>query len=301
MDKFPSRERASAVAAGLRVSAVVVVHKPGASLDLSLRSAMAEPWIDEVVIVDHDNSPQVSDTLRQLGFDRRDVRVVSTKSNGVAPNLSPAALANIGAQNARGFWLLFLDSGVVLKRGAVARLTAAGDEAHAPWIAGGRLTDTEGRERSAARGGALNAWSSLALAMNLPGPKPAKRRLKKSGGNSEAAKVAAVSAAFMLTPRRDFETLGGFDEKFATDAADLDLCRRAAESGGSVLYHRAASGVQFARRAGYGRQEAQGLARLAKRSAKTPLQRAFAAVAGPAFTVLLALRDFVVGRPPVSR
>ena len=65
MDKFPSRERESAVALEPRVSAIVVVRNVQSvsaehALDLSLRAALAEPWIDDLVIVDAGNAPGIS-------------------------------------------------------------------------------------------------------------------------------------------------------------------------------------------------------------------------------------------------
>jgi N-acetylglucosaminyl-diphospho-decaprenol L-rhamnosyltransferase len=299
LDKFPSRERAAALALAPRVSAVVVVRgvKAGqsATLDLCLRSALAEPWIDDLVIVDHGNAEEISATLRALQADRRDVKLLSAADDATA-----AAAANHGAQYALGRWLLFLDPGVVLQRGAVARLAAAGGGARTPWIVGGRLTDTEGRERHAARGGALNTWSAIAVAMDWSA-KPTQRKRAAKDEQPEPAAVAAVSGAFMLIPRSDFQQLGGFDEGFHTDAADLDLCRRAADAGGSVLFQPEASGVQFERMRPSGRKRAQGLARFAAKSAKTPLQKLFASFAGPALSVLMGLKDFVAGRQPVRR
>lgn len=295
MDEFPSRERTTAVALEPRVSAVVVVRDvhtklPGqAPLDLCLRSVLAEPIVDDLVIVDQKNGPEVSATLRALQADRRDVKVIAAP-----PNASYAAAANLGAREALGRWLVFLDPGVVLQRGAIARMAAAGDEAHKPCIVGGRLTDLEGKERVVARAGALNAFSALAVAMDLPARKP-----KRTAG--DAAHVAAVSGAFMAIPRRDFEALHGFDEEFKTDCADLDLCRRANAAGGAILFHPAAAGVQFARPPESGRKQAQGLARFVARSARTGPEKAFAAIAEPALVVLLALKDLIVGRPPIRR
>lgn len=295
MDEFPSRERTTAVALEPRVSAVVVVRNvhaklPGqAPLDLCLRSLMAEPIVDDLVIVDQKNGPEVSATLRALQADRRDVKIITAP-----PNASYAAAANLGAREALGRWLVFLDPGVVLQRGAIARMAAAGDQAHKPCIVGGRLTDLEGRERIVARAGALNAFSAIAVAMDLPARKP-----KRDAG--EAARVAAVSGAFMAIPRRDFEALHGFDEEFKTDCADLDLCRRANAAGGAILFHPAAAGVQFARPPESGRKQAQGLARFVARSAKTGPEKAFAAIAEPSLAVLLALKDLIVGRPPIRR
>jgi len=291
VDKFPSRERTSATSLAPRVSAVVVVrdvrpHQPNfAPLDLSLRSALAEPWIDDLVIVDHGNAPEVSAALRALQADRRDVKLVSA-----APEQSSAAAANQGAKYALGRWLLFLAPDVVLQRGAVARMAAAGGSAKAPWIVGGRLTDGEGREQSVVRAGSLNAWSAIAVALDWAA---APRKQKLTGADPEASNVAAVSGAFMLMP-------GGFDEGFATSAADLDLCRRAADAGGSVLFQPDAAGVQLARPQ-RGRKHVQGLARFVSKSARTPFQKAFAAIATPALGVLVGFKDFVAGRPPQRR
>jgi GT2 family glycosyltransferase len=295
VDEFPSRERTTQVALEPRVSAIVVVRnlraaRPGQRpLDLCLGSILAEPMIDDLVIVDQKNAPEISAALRALQADRRDVKVILA-----TPNATHAAAANLGAQEARGRWLLFLDPDVVLQRGAVARMASAGDEAQRPCIVGGRLTDLEGRERRAVRG-ALNAFSAIAVAMDLP---PAKLRRVES---KSPARVAAVSGAFMAIPRRDFQSLHGFDEEFKTDAADLDLCRRANAAGGSILFHPAAGGVQFARPPEGGRKQAQGLARFVARSAKTGPEKVFAAIAEPALATLLALKDLIAGRPPIRR
>lgn len=296
MDDFPSRERTTSVALEPRVSAIVVVRNlkkmPGqAPLELCLRSVMAEPLIDDIVIVDQRNAAEVSTALRALQADRRDVKVI-----GAPVNATYGAAANAAAREARARWLLFLEPDVVLQRGAVARMAAAGDEAHKPCIVGGRLTDLEGRERPAARAGALNAFSAISLAMGLPPARP-----KASEDKAAPARVAAVSGAFMAMPRRDFQALNGFDEEFKTDCADLDLCRRAAAAGGAILFHPAAAGVQFARGPETGRKQAQGLARFVARSAKTGPEKAFAAVAEPALATLLALKNLIVGKPPIRR
>lgn len=300
MDKNPQRQRTAAAALEPRVSAIVVARniRPNAAassaLDLCLRSALAEPWIDDLVIVDQGNAPAVTAALRGLQLDRRDVKLIS------APEAATSAgAANLGAQAARGRWLLFLDAGIVLQRGAVARMAAAGGGALAPWIVGGRLLDARGRDRPAVRTGPLNTWSAIAEAMDWRGPRPMRRRDVRIDPDA-ALPVAAVSGAFMLIGRADFQDLAGFDDKFLTDGADLDLCRRARDAGGAVLFQPAAAGVQFLR-SGESARRAQGLARFAAKSAKTPLEKAFALIATPALAVLVALKDFVTGRPPRPR
>jgi len=302
LDKFPSRAREAAVSLEPRVSAVVVARgveqsSAQAPLDLCIRSALAEPLIDDLVVVDAGNSEAVAAGLRALQADRRDVRLVVAE-----PGVGAAAAANLGARYALGRWILFLDASVVLQRNAVSRMAAASGGAPTPWIVGGRLTDAEGREQRAARGGALTTWSAIGEALDWPAPKPPRRRRKGSekGDPPAATKVAAVSGALMLIPRGDFQSLGGFDEGFDGAYADLDLCRRAAEAGGRVLFQPDAGGVQL-QRGDPTRRQARDLAHFVAKSAKTPFQRAFAMVAKPALTVLVLFKDLVIGRRPRPR
>jgi N-acetylglucosaminyl-diphospho-decaprenol L-rhamnosyltransferase len=291
LDEFPSRARADALALEPRVSALVVVgpNVGGAgyhgALDLCLRSALAEPLVDELVVVDRGCAGSVLSALRALQADRRDVRLVAAASE-----LNAAAAANLGAEAACGRWLLLLDPHLVVQRGAVARLAAAAETAQSPWVIGGRVTDAQGQALTAARVGELNAWTAVAEAMDWPG--------QRVHALSEPLPAASASAALLLTPRADFLSLGGFDAAFASDAADLDLCRRVASRGGSVLLQPQAGGVQLRRARVDRRQRARALALFASRSAVTPAQRLFAAVARPVLATLLALTAFVLGRPP---
>lgn len=285
MDKFPSRERQSALALATRVSAVVLVGGDASAphgqspLDLCLLSLLNEPWIDELIVVDRGSPQHVGAALRSLRADRRDVQVMEADLRE-----SPAAAANLGAAQASGRWLLFVDPHVVLKRGAVERLTAAGGGVRGPWIVGGRLTDLSGRDRSETFDRPLSIWSAPFLTLR---PSITPRR----------DAVSAVSASLMLVPRQDFEEIGGFDPKFAGDFADIDLCARLAARGGKVLFEPEAKAVRVKRRSTRGAKQAQGLARFAMKSARTPLQRGFAFVAPPVFATLLVLKDWIVGSP----
>jgi GT2 family glycosyltransferase len=55
--------------------------------------------------------------------------------------------------------------------------------------------------------------------------------------------VGAISGAFFLMLRPDFEALGGLDEEYFLHVEDLDLCRRAYLAGGTVLFHPNAEAV----------------------------------------------------------
>jgi GT2 family glycosyltransferase len=48
--------------------------------------------------------------------------------------------------------------------------------------------------------------------------------------------VSAVTGAAMMLARETFNVLGGFDEAFDVVGSDVDMCIRAAEAGGHVVY-----------------------------------------------------------------
>ncbi|MDX2237450.1 MAG: glycosyltransferase [Hyphomonadaceae bacterium] len=284
MTPKPSQARETSVDAQVRVSAIVVTRDTGQPLELCLRSALAEPWIDELVIVDNGNPPAVSSALRALQADRRDVALVQGQGD-----IGHAAGANLGAERARGRWLLFIDPTVVVQRGAAERMVAAGGGAKAPWIVGGKITDTRGRERRIVRRGALTPFSAVAIALGLGAQRLKAPKQDDPRALVDAAAVSAVSGALMLAPRADFLRLGGFDALATGLGAELDLCRRAAEAGGDVLIQPAASGVQFGVRKPDDR-DAKGLARYAARAARSPIDHAFAAIAGPTLRTIITLR-----------
>jgi hypothetical protein len=100
VDKFPSREREAALALEPRVSAIVVVRNIQSlsaqhALDLSLRAALAEPWIDDLVIVDAGNAPEISSILRALHMDRRDTKLVAS------PAVEYRTIALIGSRKSQ--------------------------------------------------------------------------------------------------------------------------------------------------------------------------------------------------------
>ena len=177
MDQFPSRERAATAVAEPRVSAIVVVRGVSASgeeqarLDVALRGVLSEPWVDEVVIVDNGNAPAVSSALRALQADRRDVMLV-----GAPIGAGNAVAANAGVAHAHGRWLLFLSSDVVMQRGAAQRMAAAGAQAPSPWVVGGRILDTSGRELPAHLDGALSPMSVVDVALKFGARRKARRR-----------------------------------------------------------------------------------------------------------------------------
>jgi GT2 family glycosyltransferase len=174
----------------------------------------------EIVLVD--NGSQQTRTLRYLDHlrQRRRIRIVR---DGEPFNF--ARLCNRGARAARGDWLLFLNNDVEI-------LTP-------DWLE--RMLEIAAHPRVGVVGATLlHPDGSLQHAGIFPLGEGRWQHLYQdqpagaAGAHAELHHVRAVPAvtgACLLIAGELFAELGGFDERFAADYNDVDLCRRAHERG----------------------------------------------------------------------
>lgn len=213
------------------VAALVVTYHTGPRLLECLYALKADPAISEIVIADNGNPPDVRAWLQ--GF----VAGCAGKARLVRlDNPGFGAAVNRAAKETEAGLLLVINPDCVLRRGSVQPLAEALSGAPAPAIVGGRIFGTDGKEQRGARRNTLTLVVALGLARwtleNEPAPKGPVR-------------VGAISGAFFLMRRADFEMLGGFDEGYFLHVEDVDLCRRAIEAGGAVIYQPLAGALHY--------------------------------------------------------
>lgn len=159
-------------------------------------------------------------------------------------NAGFATACNQGAAGGSAQFLLFLNSDVRAKRGAVARLASFMEEHPACVAAGGRLVDP-GTERTQI-GFTLRAFPRLAgqLALLLGVERVwrenplSRRQLMLDFDYSRTQFVKAQPAGACLVCRRAaFEGVGGFDEGYTYWFEDADLICRLADRGTIAYVH----------------------------------------------------------------
>ena len=263
------------------VAALVVTYHTGPRLTECLYALKSDPAISEIIIADNGNPASVQAWLEAF------VMASAGKAKLIRlDNPGFGAAVNRAAEQTAADMLLVINPDCVIRRGAAEQLAEALEGAAAPGIVGGRIFGVDGKEQRGARRNTLTLTVALGLSPwtleNEPSP-PA------------PASVGAISGAFFLVRRADFERLGGFDEGYFLHVEDVDLCRRAIEAGGAVIYQPLAGALHYTSTsdvpsAMVQAHKAKSLARYFRKFAKGPLDRAIVELAVPFIALALRLR-----------
>lgn len=293
-DFFPARLASPDV----EVSVVMVVYKTGPDLFTSIDHVLAEPRVDDFVIVDNGSTPEDAAHLRALAD--REPRIRLLHGHG---NIGFARGANLGASQAAGRWLVFLNPDAFLQPGCIESLVKAASGAPSPAVIGACVLNPDGTEQRGARRGEVTPFTTLMSFTHMA----ESRRLRQFEIHREfeplpEAPVATptISGACFCVSREDFQALNGFDGRFFLHVEDVDLCWRARQMGGQVLFQPHAKVIHvghtsLAEPEKVEFHKGQGLARYFRKRADTPMRKLLAWVLGPLIVAA------AVSRPTLRR
>ncbi|MHA6288906.1 glycosyltransferase family 2 protein [Maricaulis sp. CAU 1757] len=217
-----------------RLSVVTVSWKTGPRLLEAVASILNAPGVDEFVLVNHGNPPEMNQALQEYADGHDCFTLINT-----GRNLGFAKGCNLGAEAATGDLVLFLNPDAVLSPGVTRRLKqSAVDLGPEPWAIGARILNADGTEQRGGRRGELTPNSALVAFLGLDRLIPGTQslHLERQPLEPDIMPVPVVSGAALMMRRSSFLDLGGFDERYFLHVEDIDLCRRVREAGGSVWF-----------------------------------------------------------------
>jgi hypothetical protein len=217
------------------VSVVMVVYMTGTVLRDSIALVLADPLVDEFVIVDNGSPPKAAERLRRLGLKHPRVRLVQWRGN-----IGFARGANLGAETARGRHLVFLNPDALLQPGCIQSLLNAAKGQASPCVVGACVLNSDGSEQRGGRRGEVTPVTTLMTLTQLALKSSKLRRFEIHREDeptpTSPIPVQTISGACFHASRADFEALGGFDDGFFLHVEDIDFCWRARQQGGTVLF-----------------------------------------------------------------
>jgi N-acetylglucosaminyl-diphospho-decaprenol L-rhamnosyltransferase len=182
-----------------------------------------------LTVVDNASSDGTASAVR----DRfPEVRVIRNESN-----LGYGAACNQGLRDGDSDYVLILNSDIVVRPGAIARLAGYLAESPGHSAAGGRLVDPGtddvqvGHNVRAFPRLAPQVAQMLGLERRWPSNPVSRRYLMLDFDYSRTQDVDQPAGSCLCCPRSDFEALRGFDEQFFYWYEDVDLARRLRDRG----------------------------------------------------------------------
>jgi len=209
-----------------QVSVIIVSADSGASLRDCVNSVLACTTPLELLLIDNASSDGVPQAIARAH--ENDARLKLIYNRG---NLGFGPAANRAAAQAHGQVLLILNPDCLLQQSALQRLCDVLAKEPKAGLVGAVVCDTQGvpdpasyRRDPVMQRALASLFNRDGEGVNVAGEMP-----------DHLVEAEAVSGAVMLMPRRVFEWLNGFDEKYFLHCEDLDLCRRVRDGGWRVL------------------------------------------------------------------
>ncbi len=174
----------------------------------------------EIIIVNNDFVGNAY--MRSLQLEN--VKIINNNKN-----VGFGSACNTGAKNTRGEILCFLNPDTEIVSENIQELLDEFGEDDKLAIIGPKLLNDKNEIQWWCAGMEVTMWDILLNNIGI-------KRSKKIWESSKKVECAWVSGAALFIKKNIFQKLGGFDEKFFMYFEDIDLCKRARNSGYKVLY-----------------------------------------------------------------
>lgn len=218
----------------VRLSVIVVTHHAREMTLCCLRSLAAEirDPDDEVIVVDNASGNGLA---CEIANSFPSFRVLPQ-----AANLGFAAAANLGADSARGRFLLFLNPDTIALRGSLDRLWRFALAWPDAGIWGGRTVYDDGAPNPYSCRRRPTLWGLFCSAFALDTRFPNSPRFAAMGyggwDRGSERNVDVVCGCFLLVARDLWDRLAGFSPRYYMYGEDEDLCLRARQLGHSPRF-----------------------------------------------------------------
>ncbi|MGH7261898.1 MAG: glycosyltransferase family 2 protein [Nitrospiraceae bacterium] len=272
------------------VDCVVVSYNSAEDLPDCLSSVAGQHGVEvAMTVVDNCSADDSVATAHDHG-----ARVLTNASNR-----GFAAAVNQGLRGGRSPWVLIINPDARLMQGGLqAMIDTVGHNGRIGCV-GPKTTDMAGNTYPSARSfpGLFTAVVHGLLGSVWSGNPATRRYHAGNGASTVAAEVDWVSGCCMLLPRRAWEDVGGFDERYFMYVEDMDLCFRLRKSGWRTMLETSATVQHIGGRSSRRRplrsiyHHHRGAIRFYWRSA-SPWHRP---VTGPLATLVLTIRGVTAG------
>lgn len=195
----------------------------------------------ETIVVDNNSNDFSVEYLKPLFPNVKFIKLES--------NLGFAKANNIGLEQSRGKYVLFLNPDTIVNSDTFQIMKEYMDVNQEVYISGCKLLNPDGSFQLPCRRGFPTPWAAFSKLFGLQAMFPKSKLFAKYNqtfrSTEETYYIDSVMGAFMFCRTDIIKQLRGFDEDFFMYGEDLDLCYRATKLGGKVAYVHSTSTIHF--------------------------------------------------------
>jgi len=231
------------VSAEKSISIVIVNYRVPDFLARTLTSLREADNYDSTEIIVVDNASQ-DDSKETITAKFPEVNWVGLKNN-----IGFGKACNVGAQSARGTYLLLLNPDTLVSKNTLSVCMDFFNTHPQAGIMGPKIINANGTLQASCRRSFPSPQVAFFKLIGFSRLFPKSKTFGKYNLNyldpNVCTQVDAISGSFMFMPLRVFQEINGFDEAFFMYGEDLDLCYRVLLKGRPVWYNPATQIVHF--------------------------------------------------------
>jgi N-acetylglucosaminyl-diphospho-decaprenol L-rhamnosyltransferase len=213
------------------LSFILVTYNSAGTIAACLRSIADQTSASfETVIVDNSPDGATMEEIRGFAASHPEVLLHQLRPD---ENIGFSRACNLGAQHASGKYLFFLNPDTQLLNDAGAILSLCLEQRPLAFAAGPAIFDDEGQVARTCRN-LPNLFYVLLDASGIDRWWGAYKLTRFA--HDRPTMVEQIVGAAILVRRRDYERLGGMDERFFVYFEEVDLCKRFKDAGGEIWF-----------------------------------------------------------------
>lgn len=194
----------------------------------------------EIILID--NSSKKSERIKSI-LQFKNTKLIRIHNNGFSNG------CNVGALNAKGKYLLMLNSDTIVHDNCIDKCFEY-IENHTEFSAlGCKIIDNEGKLDAGCKRGFPTPLSSLSYFLGWDKKFPNNKILGKYHATfiseNKISQIEVISGAFFFIKNSVFKKLNGFDEDFFMYCEDIDLCYKMAKRKLKIVYYPFATITHF--------------------------------------------------------
>jgi GT2 family glycosyltransferase len=227
-----------------RVSVIIPVHNKSFFTKKCLNRIFTntpEKTPFEIIVIDNGSTNDTKIFLDEFSKNHSNVKILRNETN-----IGFAKACNQGANVAKGEYVLFLKNDTEPKAGWLDSLVEVAESSPMVGAVGSKLLFPDRLIK--------HAGIVCVDDRTVNDPLLFYHNLYRTSPNNPKAniiqEVVAVTAACMLVPKKIFNEVGGFDEKFWNGYEDVDLCLKIGEKGYKIIYQPKSELIHFESQSG---------------------------------------------------